>query len=476
MRIPFVGPAYRSVSLNINAQRCVNFRLEAGGPDAKAPMNLVGTDGLTRLVTLPNAPCEVRGQLVFDGNLWVVGGNKVYKVSPAFVPTEMGTIGTSNGPVSMSANRTQLILVDGGSGYVYDKPTTTFAAITDPEFPAGARRVSYVAACFLVEDPESEQFSISAIGDGRAWDGLDFASAEGAPDNITSHIVSQLEVWILGQSTTEIFRNTGNASFPLERNGTAFIETGIAAAFGTAKVDNSLIWLGQDDRGHAQVWRARDYTPVIVSTPALEFAFSQYARLDDAIAFAYEKNGTAFFVLIFPTANATWVYDVSLGQWFEWLYFDSSRGEFNRHRANCFALFAGKHVVGDWENGKLYALDSNAYTDDGDTILSLRTSQTLAEDQVHIFYTSLQVDVEAGVGLADGQGVDPRMMLRYSNDSGHSWSAADTASIGRIGGYDARAMWWRLGTGRNRVWEISISDPVKRVIIGAYATLKKGRS
>jgi hypothetical protein len=77
------------------------------------------------------------------------------------------------------------------------------------------------------------------------------------------------------------------------------------------------------------------------------------------------------------------------------------------------------------------------------------------------------VDVEAGVGLSTGQGDDPQMMVRWSDDGGHTWSNLRTVTMGRIGQYRARARLRRLGSGRDRVFEISISDPVKRVILGA---------
>lgn len=469
--VSFVGAAYKARSSSINTQRCVNLFLEPGGPDAKSPAALIGTPGLRRLQELPNAPAEIRGLQRFKKRLFVVSGNKVYSFNEAWERTEVGTIGTSTGPVSTVVSTSQMMLVDGATGYVYDEPSNAFVEITDVEFPKGARRASYLDGMGIVESTGTEQFSFSKIGDFRQWDGLDFASAEGAPDNIVSHIVDHRELWLFGESTTEIYVNTSDG---LARNGNAFVEVGCAAAFSPAKLDNSIMWLGRDEAGQGTIWRAQDYRPVRVSDFGVEFAIGKYSRIDDAIAYRYQQDGHLFYVLTFPTADATWVYDVATNSWHERAGLRTSDGSLHRHRSNCHEFFAGVHVVGDFENGRMYALDLNVFDDDGVPQMALRQSATLAENQRQIFYGTLQVDIEPGVGLADGQGADPKMMLRYSDDAGRTYSNRRESTMGKIGETLARCRWNRLGRGRNRVWEVSITDPVKRIITGAYCVLGMG--
>jgi len=64
-------------------------------------------------------------------------------------------------------------------------------------------------------------------------------------------------------------------------------------------------------------------------------------------------------------------------------------------------------------------------------------------------------------------GTDPMAMLRYSNDGGHTWSSEIWRSVGKIGETEWRATWHRLGSSKNRVYELTVSDPVKWVITGA---------
>ena len=80
---------------------------------------------------------------------------------------------------------------------------------------------------------------------------------------------------------------------------------------------------------------------------------------------------------------------------------------------------------------------------------------------------SFQLLLEGGVGLNTGQGSDPQVMLRVSKDFGQTWSNEMWRSMGKIGKYATRVLWRRLGKARDWVFEVTISDPVKVVIIGA---------
>jgi hypothetical protein len=208
-------------------------------------------------------------------------------------------------------------------------------------------------------------------------------------------------------------------------------------------------------------------------------------------------------VLIFPTAGKTWVYDVSTQAWHERAGF--SDGQFTRHRSNCQMNFGGEIVVGDYANGNIYAFDLNTYSDNGDIQKWLRSWRALPTGQNNLnrmAHHSLQLDCETGVGL-DGndvstllnslnteaglallaesgttilvsvstvQGTDPQVMLRWSDDGGHTWSSEHWRSMGRIGEFGRRVIWRRLGMTmklRDRVYEVSGTDPVKIAIMGA---------
>lgn len=473
VKLPIVGPSYQARSLNADAQRTLNCYVELDNASPRAPAALYGTPGTVRKLTFPTSP--VRGAIKEGIYSWWVAGNTVYRVDGAYNVTALGTIGTYTGEVGIASNGGQLLLVDGAAGWLVDVAASTLTNITDAEFPNGVRRATYQDGFFLVAGDGTGKFYINERpNDGAQWNGLDFASAEGSPDNTIGIISDHREVWLFGELSAEVWVNTGNADFPFQRAGNVFIEHGCAAAGSVAKADNTVFWLGGDDKGAGIVWRADGYTPVRISTHALEHALAGYETIADAFAFTYQQEGHIFYVLTFPTAGATWCFDAATQLWHERAWRNPSTGALLRWRANCSVFAHGEHLVGDFENGNVYALDLDTFTDDGAPILRLRRTATSEGAQQRMFYARLQVDMETGVGLATGQGEAPQLMLRYSSDGGHTWSPERTTSIGGTGQYGARAMFNRLGSGRNRVWEISMTDPVKFAVFGAVVDGEPG--
>lgn len=472
LSIPFIGQSYQARSSNVDAQRTLNCFVELDESNGRAPLALYGTPGLRKVLTLPTYP--VRGGIAEAGYAWVVAGSVVYRIAQDFTYTVVGSVNTSSGQVGIASNGSQLIVVDGTNGYIVTVATSSLAQITDDAFPNGVKRAAYDDGYFLVTGDGSQKFYISEILDGGAWDGLDFASAEGSPDNTVGVIVAHREVWLFGNNSAEVWFNTGNASFPFERSGNTFIEQGCAAAGTIAKMDSTVFWLGGTEAGAGVVWRANGYNPQRISTHAIEYAISQYGDISDAFALIYQQEGHWFYILTFPTAGKTWAYDVASQMWHERNYRKPSTGVESQWRPSCHMMLGDLHLVGDWQDGRMYVLDMDYFTDDGDNILRLRVAATQEQLQNRLFFQDLQIDMRTGVGLSTG--ATATLMLRYSNDGGNTWSNTKTTSVGFSGEYSSRARFHRLGMGRNRSWEISMTDPVRFVVIGAIVDATSGTS
>jgi len=78
--------------------------------------------------------------------------------------------------------------------------------------------------------------------------------------------------------------------------------------------------------------------------------------------------------------------------------------------------------------------------------------------------------------VQDFQGQDPQILLDWSDDHGRTWSNQLSASMGKVGEYTKRVKWFRLGQSRDRIFRITISDPVKRVIISGHIEAEGGLS
>lgn len=473
MKTPILGGSYTARSTNAADNRIVNLYAEVVPEGGKELGFLTRCPCKRLLATIGTGP--IRGTWEYGGYGYVVSGAQLYKVTSSWVATLVGSV-SGTGPVSMADNGTQLFIACNPDGYIYNATTGVFAQITDADFP-GAVMVGYLDGYFVFISPNGQKVWVTSLLDGTAIDALDFASAEGSPDNLVSMIISHREVWLLGKDSIEIWYNAGTPDFPLARIQGAFIETGTFCPSSVAKMDNSVFWLGSDKRGCGIVYRANGYTPTRVSTHSVESAIQSYATVTDVIAYTYQQDGHSFYVLTFPTAGKTWALDVATNLWHERAGF--SAGEFTRDRGNCQMNFGSEIVVGDYENGNIYALDSNIYADNGATQKWLRSWRAIPPGKNNlkrVAHHSLQIDCGAGVGLSTGQGSDPHVMLRWSDDGGHTWSNEHWMSTGKIGEYKYRAIRRRLGSSRDRVYEISGTDPVKITIMGAELEATQGAS
>ena len=515
MQTPILGSAYVARSVNVAANRCINLYPEVVPEGGKQAAFLSRAPGLRRLATV--GPGPIRGlwaPQITGSDGYVVSGTGLYKIDRFYNTTFIGTI-NGTGPVSIADNGTQIFIAANPDGYIYNMNTGAFAPIGDPDFP-GASTVGYLDGYFVFNQPNSQKVWVTSLLDGTSVDPLDFASAEGAPDQLISVNIDHREAWLFGTSTVEVWYNAGTADFPLQRIQGAFNELGCAAVYSVAKLDNTLFWLGADARGNGVVYRANGYRGERVSTHAIEFAIQSYSTISDAIAYTYQQEGHKFYVLTFPSANATWVYDTMTGAWHERA--SLRNGEFARHRSNCQMNFNNEVVVGDFENGNIYAFDLDVYSDDTAPQKWLRSWRALPTGENTLRRTAqhtLQLDCETGFGYVDaalaaqpsyigpaaelldqsaGAAIDflsdsyaiadadtppytiptPQVMLRWSDDGGHTWSREHWASLGAQGQYGKRVFWRRLGMTqklRDRVYEVSGTDPTKIIILGAELIL-----
>lgn len=465
MKSPILGQSYVARSVNAACDRLINLYPEPTSEGKDAGF-LTRCPGL-KLVYYIEGGAAIRGMITVDNFLYVVSGNYLYRVdpNPDMPSVQLGSIfGTDL--VSMADNGKLICIVTGEFGYVFNTDTQELNAISG--FPGG-ETVVFLSSYFVFNPPNTQ---LIYTFDGDTIDPLSFASAEGAPDNIVALAANNKELWVYGSNSIEVWYDAGTPDFPLAPIQGAFIENGCAAVFSVAKLDNSLFWLGADLRGRGIVYRTNGYSAQRVSTFAIEFAIQSYSRIDDAVAFSYQQDGHSFYVLTFPTGNTTWVYDVSTSAWHQRGAFVN--GAFREIDPLCCTQFNGMPILGTHNYpGILFTYDLNFYTDFNSSMVWLRLWRALPPGENNLdrsAHHELQLDCETGVGINDESGSNPMVMLRWSDDGGHTWSNEHWAAMGKIGQFSTRVIWRRLGMTtklRDRVYEISGSSPVKIAIIGA---------
>lgn len=479
-RVPLTGGAYSARSVIANAQRCVNLYPEVN-PEANEPPVPVThylTPGLVTLVTPQVA--TVRGLYrASNGSLYAVVGAGVYFIDPAFNATLMGNIAGGTTPVSMMDNGLVVVLVDGtGSGYWWPIGTSAFNVIADPSF-YGATRVCFLDGFFVFNRPGTNQFYISPpFWDGVVvFDGTQIASKTGGPDQILSISVIRGNLWLIGQLTTEVWYNAGAADFPFARQPGVFVEHGMLRGWSVAETDVELFWLGRNRQGQCIVFKGAEYAAIRVSNHALEQQLQSYVAVNDAIGFLYQQDGHTFYVLTFPTADKTWVYDLSTEQWHERVWTDPGTGFEHRHRANCCTFAFNIVICGDWQTGHIYWWDQDQFTDAGDPIVRRRGFPHLVKDGKRLSYTQFILDMEVGTPLAVTP-PGPDVMLRWSDTRGASYGDNVPLSMGfgGSGQYYRSLSVRRLGMARDRVFEVFWSFPYKTALNGAWVEIEKAET
>lgn len=463
MRIPLFGIGLQGKSPRVTAKKLQNFYCEFRPEGERTRVVAYGTPGLVLFADFGDTP--VRGMCSFEPAdlLYVVHRGTLWEVNNAGAVTSRGTLDTTSGRVSMTHNGLQVMIVDGTEGYTYTLASTTFAKITGVDFPDNPEVVAFQDGYFIVNDSGTGRFYISALYDGTAWDALDFASAETNPDDLINIIADKGELILWGPVTAEFWGNTGAADFPYARIQGAASEWGLAARWSLAKFDNSLIGLVKNRMGEVMVATLAGYLPRKVSTQDLDTVINGYSSVGDATGFSYMVNGHPMYQINFPTADASWLYDGSTGIWTKVKGYG-----IGRHRAEIQAHLVAKTIVSDYEDGRLYRLDDDAYTDAGSPIEGEIIGEHIeSADRGRFPVERLRLDMETGVGLVSGQGSDPQVMLQVSRDNGQTWGTELWASAGKIGEYKKRVEWRRLGSSDSHTFRLRITDPVKRVIINA---------
>lgn len=477
----FVGPSYEAPSIYQEAQECINFYPEIDPlkqPGQRGVVALYPTPGLTTVCQLP--PNEIRAMFPIHGSvpyiMIAISGDRVYKIDEAYVATKIGTLSTKTGACQISYNRTTLdgliaYIVDGVDRYYYIVDTNTFKKLPASDGPwRGATTVDVIDNYNVYNEPGTNNWSATDLGSVLSTQAY-YGTKDGEPDPIVAIIADHRQVYLMGEQTTEVWVDVGSSisgliTFPFGRLAGTMLQHGCAARNSVYQFDEQLMFVSQDARGQGIIGAIQGYSFVRLSNHAVEQTLMNQ-KLDDAVAYTYRLEGHEFYVVTFPSIDITWVYDLTTQMWHKWLSVDNF-DVYHRHRSNCGAFFGNVYLVGDYENGKIYQLNNDVYTEDGNKIRRLRRAPHLVTDFQRQYFSELQIQFQPGVGLDNiQQGTDPQAMLRWSNDGGSTWSNEHWTSIGKMGRYTNRAIWRRLGYARDRIYEVVISDPVKAVIVSA---------
>lgn len=474
MRYPaFIGGAYKSGNPFAANERTMNLYYEPvqseGGVNEGILRPTPGVEVYSAQAATNSSPG--RALQVWNGRAYAVIGTEFFEVQAGGARVPRGSVALDPRPAAIVYNGSgggQIAIASGGALYIYD---TTTHAFSTPVTPSQATTVVMLDGYFIILDRQTSAIYQSDLLNGLSWDGGNTAKRIIAGDPWLHAHVHGKELWLFGEHTSEVWYNAGTFPFTFAIHPSGSINYGIAAPWSAVSVGDALLWLSGTKSGSGEVMMSVGFQPRVVSDFALSHAIASYSRIDDAIGWTYEKEGHQFYVLNFPTGNATWVFDLSTMRWHERGTWVSEQNTFQQWRPCFHALFDGKSICANVSGGELFALNDGGLDVDQRPIRRIRRAPYITKELKRLFFSSLKLHLLTGRGTLSGQGVDPVVELLVSDD-GETWWSAGVASAGARGNYEQFPEWTRLGSGLNRLFEIQMSDPVPWSIVNAYVEVR----
>ncbi len=462
--VQVAGPSYQSVSRPLSSQSTINWYPQSL-PLAKENFVLMPFPGLKPFVTGTGIDRGFHrvGQFIYQ-----VRGTRLIQFTRARL-RDVGEIPGTDRCI-MADDGVNLFIVTNSVVYHYN---STVQIVTDANI-AGAKSVDFINNQFLYT--KDNFTTVSNVGDGTTANGLNIIGEETEPDPLVRDFVFDEVIYRFGTHSTVAWYNSGRGNPPIEKLQGRIFQVGLAAIHSVIRTDDAMYWLGDDFR----VYRASAGSKQVVSTEPLskEIAgFASFTELDaiDAVGNTITLGGNSFYIITFPTANRTFMLNESLGAlgWSE----ISSGLDKGRYQGNSFIQFNGRTYVADVSSGSVYTLDVSVHTNNSDPIRRERTTSSVNGDLLGAKGKRVQMSkakfiMESGVGLINGQGDNPRIMVEHSDDGGNTWAHGGWPQVGRLGEFTLQVEYYNLDTFYDRIFRISTSDPVNYTIYSGTIDLR----
>jgi hypothetical protein len=413
------------------AARLINCYAEQLGEEGKNPWVVDAIPGFADFSDTSSG-AETRAMLEVDGILYVVSGRNFYSVDTAGNSTLIGGIAT-DGLVTIARNRQttpEIVIVSDGLWFVYQ---TSLTQGSDVDLPAPIYVVE-MDGYFVYIIADGRAF-VSGLNDGLAVDPLAFGKADTAADGLLAGAVRGRDLVLSGKRSTEFHQNVGTSPWPFSR--VAAIDFGCYAAGSMQPINvikgesafSTVIWAATDRLGaYTGVMMLNGYSPVKISPHWVDRLIAADSAPELIRAYSRTHGGHVFYKI--SGQDFTVAYNTVTGGWHE----EKAYG-LTRSRIQTYAYFNSRHILGDYDNGKLYTSAETDYTEAGDYLIATVQPPLMHAYPGQLKINALYLDVVPGVGLVSGEDADdnPVVMIDYSQDGGATFGPQRTASVGAAG-------------------------------------------
>src|SRR5574343_11912 len=434
----FIGGSYQTDLNSLSCQLSDNLYLEKfEGDGGYANAILRSIEGTTSAAVFGTSGVGCRGLYwsstgpapYYEPQLYAAFNNKIYRVDSSMEAHLIGTVGDNSTTIKFAESggaNSMLCVADGYNIYV-----CPFSAFN---------------------------------GD------LNYQKAENQSDFINGLVAVNGLLWIFGPRSYQIYQVQNDQFNPFITVDTAGSQIGCKAPKSIVTIGNQIFWLGSSNAGENVIYMGNGTSNISrISTNAIEREISKMLDSTDAIGQTWTRNGHTFYSITFPTADKTYVYDLSTATWHNRSTRDRLLNIQHLWEPQFATLAYGNIVFGTYNGQHLVYLDEDKFTEyDGRPIVRTRISPVLISNFSDVILNEFELEIGSGqTTILTGQGSNPQCMLQVSRDGGNSWGNEIWKSLGKTGQYYWRTKYLGLGKGRLFVIKVSISDPVRVIITSA---------
>lgn len=305
--------------------------------------------------------------VVIDNNVFLVNiffDQNTQKSSGTQI-THIGQLSTSVGPVYIAENnKPQIAISDGTNIYIYDttiSPTIQAQSISfDPGYITFHDTYFICAATSdnFYSPPASNTWRLSAQNDGTSWPNTaaNVGALQTKPDSIQAVVRFPSKgnmIFVMGNTVTESWFDTGNLLFPYTRNNQFNIDYGCLNPATVAYMDEFVVWLAQNEKSGPIIMYSDGGMPVKVTTDGIDYLFSQLQNPQDSQGFLYRQDGHLFYHINFYADNLSLVVDFTTNK-----IYHACDQNLNYFIAAQVAFFNNQYYFVSKNTGNIYAFDT----------------------------------------------------------------------------------------------------------------------
>jgi hypothetical protein len=420
--------------------KLVNLYPEKNASESENPVALLSTPGLDLLFKIEDEGgivCGIENALgsffaTRKGFYQIKGSRYLKKATVSLV-----------GRASIATNGLSIMIVDGYKAYAYDIGEGVLSEVNIPR----SNTVVFVDGYFIVAYNNSNQFAVSKLY-STEFDPIDFAAAEGSPDNIQGIALLKRQLYILGEKSTEVWYSSGE-DFPFNPNQSAYIDIGCYNKASFTYSVNGVCWLGDDKI----IYLATGYIPQRISTHAIEYLLNN-VDCSEAFMSGYSQEGHDFVALMIPSEKIMLFYDMTSGVWH---FRESEVGVYQ----SLFML--GSNSYAGAADGSVYLMNPDSGMENGKTVERYCITPSISSSggrfrvsciEMIVQYfrptnpTKLESDMTALELMLHRK--DGEILMSYSDDDGVTWTNESAASPS---GTQGKYRWHKLGITYRRAFK-----------------------